>query len=291
VDPVPTDPNSLIQAPTILPPLPPAVDRLVAVLDAGRFNAAVVAGILATEEKLSARLLRVVNSSYYDLPTTIKDVKHAAAYLGPVEFRRLALTVGVMEHLRPGDAEELTRFWHHAFHTALAAKRIARQAMSVAGSEDLQFSALLHDVGKLVYLEFFPQQFARLREHGRRRAVPLVDAERELGLPSHTRIGATLCERWSLPRAVRRACLSHELSDLQEMLLEDNPDDDLLLVCSSNLLSNLCTEELTEGQSAAIQLAVSQALGLEERQFLLLMGELYELQPRVHQLLWNLMRA
>jgi putative nucleotidyltransferase with HDIG domain len=285
------DPHSFFDGHFVLPPLPAVVTRLIETLDGGRANAAEVADVLSADAGLVAQLLKIVNSAYYGLPTPIKDVKHAVAYLGLAEIKRVALTVGVMERLRPENADEFQRFWYHSFHTALAAKFIAKKTSMVVDIEEIHVAALLHDVGKLVYLKFFPDQFERLSDYRAKQSTMIVDAEVHLGLPSHTELGATLCDRWMLPRSVKRACQSHELGDLHRMLADGDDREELKVICVANLLSNLCTEELTEELKTTIQDTASRALEFDEDRFLLLMGELYELRAELQQFLQELRAA
>ena len=286
--PVLEDPQSFLEGQPALPPLPIAVTRLRGIADNGRVRAAEVVALFNADAGLTRRLLTIVNSVCYDLPAPIKDIKQGVAYLGLQEIKSAALTVGVMQSLEPDDAEESQRFWRHSFHTALTAKSIARGFSKVVDAEQILMPALLHDLGKLVYICCFPQSYAKLSTYQRGRACLFVDAEVDLGLPSHTLLGSRLCERWSLPEAVKRSCENHELDRLHRILDAENPDQELKVICVANLLSNLCTEELTDELKSMIQRNASQALGLDEHGFLLLMGELYELRSKVHQLVQDL---
>jgi HD-like signal output (HDOD) protein len=266
-------------------PLPAVVTRLTEVLDSGRTDAAEVSQVLASDSGLVARLLKIVNSAYYGLPTPIKDVRHAVAYLGLAEIRRATLTVGVMSRLQPEEAEEFERYWYHSFHTALAAKYIARKTSKVVDPDEIHVSALLHDVRKLVYLKFFPRNFEQLVRYTREHHVMWVDAERHFELPPHVLLGASLCDRWWLPRGVKAACKSHELVDLERMLEAGDAHDEVIVVAVANLLSNLCTEELTAELRESIQEKSCRALAIRQDEFLLLMGELLELRGQVQQFL------
>jgi HD-like signal output (HDOD) protein len=284
VEPVLEDPQSFLQGKTALPPLPDVVSRLRELPVNGGARAAEVAELLASDEGLAKRLLTIVNSVCYDLPAPVRQIKHAVAYLGLPGIRDAALAVGAMQSLRSRDSGESERFWLHSFHTALAAKSIVRGMTTLVDVDAVRTPALLHDLGKLVYLCLFPESYARLCEYQRRGACMFVDAERALGLPSHTLIGGKVCDRWSLPRAVKLGCESHELIDLLRMLGADQADEELKIVGTANLLSNLCTEELTTELKSAIQLAASRNLDLSEKGFILLMGELYELRSQAQQL-------
>jgi len=282
-------PHSFLDTRVSAPAPPAVIDRLGEVLDSRRAGAAEIAAVLSADSTFASRLLQIVNSDYCDLPVPIKDVKHAVAYVGPAEIRRLALVVAVMEGLRPDEPAQFRRFWYHSFHTALTAKAISARAARGMETDDLPVAALLHDVGKLVYLKYFPRDYAQLAEYRNLHDLTIVDAEAYFALPSHTALGARLCELWHLPESVRRACLNHELPDLQRMLAGDEAGEDLRVVCVANLLSNLCVEKLTPELKTTIQNAAFRVLGLaDEAEFLLLMGELYDLGSKVEAFLVRL---
>lgn len=282
-------PHSFLGDHVATPAPPVMIDRIGEVLDSPRSGTAEISAVLSADPAFLVRLLQVVNSAYYDLPVPIKDAKNAVAYLGRREIGRLAPIIAVMEALRPDDEGAFRSFWYHAFHTALAAKSIAIKVAKETDTEEIPGAALLHDVGKLVYLNYFPQDFARLSEYRHKHGLTTVDAEAYFGLPSHTALGARLCELWRLPESARRACTSHELPDLQSMLAGDEAGEDLRIISLANLLSNLCIEKLTEELRTTIHATASRGLALRnETEFLLLMGEMYDLGTKVEGFLGRL---
>lgn len=280
----PDDPQSFFTEHFSLPPLPAVVERLISALQSGDTNATEVGELLASDPGLMAQIMKIVNSAYYGLPRPIRDVRHAVAYLGLAEVHRVALTVSVMDKLVPEDTEAFEQFWYHSFHTALCAKYIASRYETDCSVEELHVSALLHDVGKLIYLKYFPEAYGRLNAYATEHDVSLSRAEAVLEMPTHSEFGATLCERWRLPNSVRQACLRHELEDLVEGKL----NDELRVVCMANLLSSLSTVELGDQRKTDIRDAAMSALDCSEDEFLLLMGELYEKRAEVQRFLANL---
>ena len=280
------EPGAFLDAGFPLPPLSPSLDRLRETCDSGPPEVGEVVEILSDEIRLVDRLMKVVNSPYYGLPSNIRDLRHAVAYLGADEIERVAMVVAVMDSLAPEDAGQFDRFWYHAFHTALSAKVICKNFARGLDPGELHAAALLHDVGKLVYMRFFPDQYGELARHCATNAAMMVDAEEQLGMTSHVSLGTTLAERWSLPPSVQRACGFHELRDLKR--LNDGPadnGDDLKVLCAANLLSNLSTGELTPEVKTEIRAEVLRALDCNDGGFLLLMGELYDLKSAVQQFL------
>jgi HD-like signal output (HDOD) protein len=139
-------------------------------------------------------------------------------------------------------------------------------------------------------MKFFPRRYRELVDTCRAESLMMVDAEDRLGLPSHTELGAVLCEKWELPEAIRQACRYHELRDLGEMADDGAGDEkqELRVTCVSNLLSNLALEELAEEVKAAIVGEVTSALGCDEDALMLLVGDVYQLRDDVERFVQTL---
>lgn len=278
------DPKGFLKEHFALPPLPVVVQKLLERLNSDSANAREVAELLAADVGLVAQIMKIVNSAYYGLPHPIRDVKHAVAYLGLGEIKRVALTVSVMEQMAPEDSGEFERFWYHSFHTALTARAVAKSFARGIDPEELYVSALLHDVGKLVYMKFFPRHYREMMDYCSQHSVMMVEAEERLGYPSHTLFGAVLCDRWLFADSVKDACRCHELEDLKRINADPSIDhDDLRVICVSNLLGNLVGQELSDELNRKIQAEVVRALACTDDEFVLLMGEVHQLKSEVEQ--------
>ncbi len=280
--PIELDEKTFLEDNFALPPLPEVIGRLLELLDSSEATARQVGELLTTDASLVAQVLRVVNSAYYGLPQRITDVKHAVAYLGLGEVKRIVTALAVMKGLEPPSVEDFKQFWEHSFYTSLTARVIARRFEPSLETEDLQIAALLHDVGKLVYMRFFPDHFAAMAAYAESEQRLLIDAEAEFGLPSHRTFGVLLCERWALPQPVQQACERHELDDLEGLVAgEAAGTTRTRVVCVANLLTNLATAQLRDDLRQRIQDGVKLALGCPDDQLLVLMGEVYDLKQDV----------
>jgi HD-like signal output (HDOD) protein len=272
----------------VLPPLPALVDRLLSTVRSPDATATDVASLLASDPGLVAEILKLVNSAYYGLPRKITEVRHAVAYLGLAEIERIALTATVLKFGAPAADEAFARFWFHSFYSALISKRISRKYAKALDAEELHTAVLLHDVGKLVYLRFFPDHYRTLAAFCHEHGVTFPEAEAAYAVPSHHALGAMLCERWTLPDLVKRACVEHELEHLESLPGDSPCREELRITCISNLLANLAAGHLSAERKAAFRDATTRSLRCDEQEFLLLMGEVYELKTEVEGFLQRL---
>jgi putative nucleotidyltransferase with HDIG domain len=282
------NPESFLADRFPMPPLPETVSKLQGALDRGDAGASKLASIITGDPVLADRLMGVVNSPYYRMPAPIRDVKQAVAFLGREEIRHLVLGLAIMQELAPDDTGEAERYLEHAFLTAFTAGFIANKLSRHVAVEKLRTAALLHDIGKLVYLKFFPAHYHILDDYRMTHARMLADAESYHGFTPHSKLGAALCERWRLPEVVRRACLSHGLPELQALIENKSADEELKLVCVANLLSKLCSEGLIDRLKHDIRKAAMEALGIDEHRFMLLMADIYDLRAEVQSFLRKL---
>ncbi|HSO59517.1 MAG TPA: HDOD domain-containing protein, partial [Desulfobacterales bacterium] len=157
--------------------------------------------IITDDQVLTARLLKLVNSSFYGFPQRVSTVTAAIVLLGFDAIRNLLLTTSVLDlfparsaHVRR-DQEQL---WDHSLACAIGAKTIGN-FLRHDKLEELFVAGLLHDIGKIVEMMFLPGEFARIAERVRAEGVLISSAEQELLGCTHADIGRLLAERWNLP--------------------------------------------------------------------------------------------
>lgn len=169
-----------------------------------------IAEVLKKDQVLTAKVLRLVNSSYYAIPGGVTDVRRALAFLGFNTIAQLVLSLSVFSIFPSFEGEELSmpEFWKHALATAICSELLARD-LGVPKPEEAFTCGLLHDVGKLVLHEMAPNRLAELVREAKGRRCGIVDIERERDFPSHAYIGEVMAARWGLPQVIRLAIRYH----------------------------------------------------------------------------------
>lgn len=259
-----------------LPALPGVVRQVLEGIRSGEAGPKEIGALIERDPAFAAHVLRLVNSAYYGLPTPVSSIRFAIAYLGLSEIARIALTLSVIQALAP-KGRMLREFWIHSFHAALVAKRLGREVRHLyEAADDLHSAALLHDIGRLIYERFFPEHHAELLRLAASRGVRVTDAERELGWTSHGELGALAVRHWQLPEAIARACLHHELEDL-EAWSPERGEPLLLVIAAANCATNMAAEGPIEGLRARAGAALRRHFNWSEAAFLLVMADVYDL--------------
>lgn len=101
---------------------------------------------IATDQGLSAKLLRLANSPYYIASRTVSTVDAAIHLLGFMTVRTLVLSTSMAGQFKPLLSFDFRRFWRYSVHTAAASKFITAR-LGLDGQ--LAFTiGLLHAIGR-----------------------------------------------------------------------------------------------------------------------------------------------
>ncbi len=201
-----TDVLKKIQA---LPSLPAVVLDLLASMEQPEVDIDTLARKIALDQALTAKTLRLANSSFYGMQRQVTTVSEAIAVLGLSSVRNLATTaalVGALSSPGPGGFDFMA-FWRHAIGTALCARSLAAQ--TGLNPEQAYVAGLLHDIGRLVLATQFSTQYAAVTALRAASDSYLLDAERAVLALDHAVVGAALAQHWKFPELMQQVVAQH----------------------------------------------------------------------------------
>jgi len=205
------DPEKIIARIDDLPTLPRIVLKITELVNDPKSSAKDLARIISDDQVLTARLLKLVNSSFYGFPQRISTVTNAIVLLGFDAIRSLLLTTSVFD-LFAGRTKkrrlEQEKFWDHSLGCAVGAKVIGND-LRRDKIEELFVSGLLHDIGKIVEMQFLPDEFNQVMEVVNHENSLMVMAEDHVLGFNHARIGQLLAEKWNLPIKLGQVIAHH----------------------------------------------------------------------------------
>jgi HD-like signal output (HDOD) protein len=195
-----------------LPSVPSLYLELVEELKSEEASIAKVGDIISKDMGLTAKILKLVNSSFFGLPQRITSPAKAASLLGLDIVKAIVLASGTLDKFKkiqsPGFS--MDRMWQHAYTSAVYAKIIAGDAGLDRKSIDTAFMAgLLHDIGVLLIATHLPEGFARILKHMHQNQTSMAVAEMQVIGTTHAAIGAYLLGLWGLPDAIIDAVAFH----------------------------------------------------------------------------------
>lgn len=192
-----------------LPSLPKTYERLNQLLANPNSSLPSIAHVLEQDMGMSAKILQIVNSSFFGLPQRLSDVSTALNHLGLPTIRNLMLSVDAFRAFEnvarcPGFSIEALQS-----HSLAVANLASRMMPDRQAAQEAFAAGLLHDVGKLILATQMPAPFGRALARARKEHVPTQEAERKMCGISHTEIGAYLLGIWGLPYALVEAVAFH----------------------------------------------------------------------------------
>ena len=160
---------------------------------------------------MTVKILKVLNSSYYNWPNKITSINRAVVYLGFNTLKNLALSVAALGMLpKEGIAGfDIQRYLLHSLTVAGIAKQLCGRLGAGSDPMDCHIAGLLHDFGKLVFARFMPQEWAAATALSRNDALPSYLAERNIIGVDHAVVGAMLAEKWQFPQALADSIRFH----------------------------------------------------------------------------------
>jgi len=193
--------NIIIDKVKCLPTLPGMIHKVLDLVQDEGTSARKLGNLIAYDQAISSRLLKVANSAYYGFMREITTVQHAIVILGLKEVKSLTLGITVFDAINKKDKEaSIMRedFWMHSIGCALAGQVICKRVPGV-DVESTFTAALLHDIGKLVLDNFFTQEYGKVLEKVYQNGISMIEAEEEVIGFNHADVGGLLCDRWKFP--------------------------------------------------------------------------------------------
>jgi putative nucleotidyltransferase with HDIG domain len=195
-----------------LPSLPSIYKELVEELESDDASMDRVGTMISSDLAMTAKVLQLVNSSFFGLPQHVTCPNHAVSLLGLSVIRPLVLTAKAFSEFEDPkvDGFSLEAAVQNSLAVAIAAKRIAEVETDQSQMVDDAFMAgMLHDIGKLILAVNMPERFAEAAQLARQGDIPMWKAELEVFGTTHAEVGAHLLGLWGLPDPIVEAVAFH----------------------------------------------------------------------------------
>jgi len=203
------DLKSLIDQPSKLPTVPRVTQRVIASFGSEEVTVGEIAELIEADPVLSARLLRLANSSYFQVSRSIETVDDAIRILGMAMVRQLVMAGGLMGSYANVPGMDLHQFWTYSLYTACTARWLAEHGDA---NRDLAFTlGLMHGIGQLHLHSVAPAAAVALDQQAH-----VLSAERlrceigSLGF-SYMDVSAALAGAWNFPKSLAEPL--HHIAD------------------------------------------------------------------------------
>lgn len=206
-----------------LPTLPTVVTQLIAMVGDPASSARQIAQLVSADQALTAKILKVANSSFYGFAREIATVQLAIVVLGIEMVKNIGLSVTVLKRFASGREHRLfdrQQFWEHAIGCGVAVRMLARKYGDRRAADEAFVAGVLHDIGKLILVEYFYDDFSEALELAESQGIAIADAEAQVIGVTHAEIGGWLAEKWNLPKHLVNA-IAHHHRPFEQDAVED----------------------------------------------------------------------
>ncbi len=208
--------KTLISSIGQLPSLPAVYAQLQRKLREPDCALADIASIIEQDLAMTAKILQLVNSSFFGFFKSIDSPARAVNLLGLDTVKSLVLTVEIFSELKPVDTKFFSghALWEHSVAVAAFAKIITlAETNSKIMIENAFTSGFLHDIGKLLLFSSLQDTYIKTLELAQNDHMPTCQAEQQMLNATHGDVGGYLLGLWGLPGAVVETASFHHCLD------------------------------------------------------------------------------
>jgi HD-like signal output (HDOD) protein/signal transduction histidine kinase len=193
-----------------LPSLPHILLKLIEVCNKEETKITEISQIISKDSSLSARVMVMVNSVYYNLPNKVTSIGQALVLLGTDTIKNIAISASIKNVFKGAKDKlgfDLKAFWWHSLMCAILSKSIAVK-IAYNSPDEAFLAGLLHDIGKLVLWINFTDEYKQIIDSSNKQTDLLLAGEIQLGA-SHPEVGSWLIKQWKLQSFISDAVLYH----------------------------------------------------------------------------------
>ncbi|MBI5896419.1 MAG: HDOD domain-containing protein [Desulfobacterales bacterium] len=193
-----------------LPESPAIISEFNQIVDDPMSSANDIAAVVSRSPSLAALLLKIANSAAYGFPSKIDTLSHAVAILGTREVGVLAMVISSVQFFGdiPKELIDMSTFLRHSLACGLLSRILAAQA-KIQHTERLFLAGLLHDIGRLVWYRYFPEQAKLVLNMAKSTGLSVYEIEKECMGISHTQIAGYLLRKWKFPDTLVNGIIFH----------------------------------------------------------------------------------
>ncbi|MCP4219864.1 MAG: HDOD domain-containing protein [bacterium] len=193
-----------------------------------------IADLIKKDQSMVVKILQLSNSALYCKRQKVSNLTNAITYLGTETLRNLILQISLVRMFKfeSSDIPDFNpaAFWEHSLATAYFSEIIVKK-LRLPHDENYYIAGLLHDIGKVLIYEFYPEKFEDIVLEQLQEEKSDLEAETEVLGVNHAEIGGFLAEQWKFKKEIGIAIEYHH------KLLRSRINTFTLVVALSNLFA------------------------------------------------------
>ena len=262
--------------------LPAVVAQINQLLNDPNSSAADIAHTIGQDPVLTARLLKLVNSPFYNFPSQVDTLSMAVTILGTRQLRDLVIATTVVNHFKVSTdiSFDMEAFWCHSISTGIAARTIAL-SLNIQNSERLFISGLLHDIGKMIMSLLLPRETESLFKVNENPTLNIENPEKQIFGFTHGHLSNELLASWHFPESISQAILHHH--DLQS---DNEFKVDTAILHVANVIANNIQAPISKDDDTILKIEALKILDIDKATVESYYEEVYNCMDDILQLLY-----
>jgi putative nucleotidyltransferase with HDIG domain len=160
-------------------------------------------GVISADPAMTSKIIKLANSPFYRHAKGAIGIHQSLLTIGMDMVKCITLSMAVISSLKT-ESKYARPLWAHSYATALIALSLSRDRTE---KDHLFTGALLHDLGRMVFLFKSPETYVPLIEFEGN--WPDEDLERQVFSTDHTALGEAVARLWNFPEAVVEIIRNH----------------------------------------------------------------------------------
>jgi HD-like signal output (HDOD) protein len=173
-------------------------------------NISAIASTILSDFTLTQKVIRMANSAMYSgMGGEITTITQAAVVLGMDAIAHIALSIRFIDTLSIAtpDSDEARRELGKAIIAGDIARNIVAKS-NMTNGEEAVVCALLHHLGRLMLVFYFPEEWSKINEIVQNRPAGENDAALEVVGVTIDEISQEIARNWRLPRKIANSMIS-----------------------------------------------------------------------------------
>lgn len=203
---------NIVRNASSIPALPDLYVQLTDVLASKDSCSESIAKIICQDVTMSAKILQLVNSSFFGLSRRVDDIVQAVGLLGAEMISNIILVAGVFgtfdeSVIQKFEIRELQQRCLAVSHAAGKLVKAVKNDRKLV--EEAMLAGMMHELGTLALINSGNETWEQLYLNRSKSTVPFHELEWEVLGVTHAEIGAYLLELWGLSNPVAEAVAFH----------------------------------------------------------------------------------
>ena len=200
----------------------PVLEEIEALLESPECSLVTIGEAIEKEPDLTARLLRLSNSSFYGFSSRLSTVTEAISLIGIQQVQDLILASSIIALFKDveDDFVTLESFWQHSLACGIGSRLLAMEKR-LPKADKFFVAGLLHDMGRLVLFTRAPQPTKEVFELYRSERLLLHEAEKRVLGFDHQQVAAAVMQQWRFPVNLIQAVACHHQPESADLARQE----------------------------------------------------------------------